>query len=119
MYREKTRVPSNLAPAEVPAACWAGSGRPYEKNTRSRKGRDQNLFYLRYWAHKKGVKATPPPASGIMEGGTATNEELARDKPKGIGVRRMCYIRTVDPQTLLCRGLAHDPFKLFRRKKRV
>jgi hypothetical protein len=34
------------------------------------------------------VKATPPPANGIMEGGAATIEELARETLKGIGVRR-------------------------------
>jgi predicted Zn-dependent protease len=54
------------------------------------------------------VKATPAPANGIMEGGTATVEELIRDTLKGILVTRTWYIRTVDPQTLLYTGLTRD-----------
>jgi predicted Zn-dependent protease len=44
----------------------------------------KNLFYSRFGAQKKGVKATPFPPNGIMEGGTATIDEMIRDTQRGI-----------------------------------
>ncbi|MCI0698811.1 TldD/PmbA family protein, partial [candidate division KSB1 bacterium] len=105
---ERVTIYSDPTHPEVPAACWAGDGRPLEKTFWIEKGVVKNLFYPRYWAQKKGVKATPPPANGIMEGGTATVEDLIRDTQKGILVTRTWYIRTVDPQTLLYTGLTRD-----------
>ncbi len=105
---ERVTIFSDPMHPEVPAACWAGDGRPLEKTVWIEKGVVKNLFYPRYWAQKQGVKATPAPANGIMEGGTATVEELIRDTQKGILVTRMWYIRTVDPQTLLYTGLTRD-----------
>jgi predicted Zn-dependent protease len=105
---ERVTIYSDPAHAEVPAATWAGDGRPFEKTFWIEKGVVKNLFYSRFWAKKKGVKATVFPANGIMEGGTATVEDMIRDTPKGILVSRTWYIRTVDPQTLLYTGLTRD-----------
>ncbi len=68
----------------------------------------KNLYYSRYWAQKKGVKATPFPPNLIMDGGTATIEELIRDTSRGVLVTRIWYIRSVDPQTVLVTGLTRD-----------
>lgn len=105
---ERVTIYSDPTHAEVPAATWAGDGRPFEKTFWIEKGVVKNLFYSRFWAKKKGVKATVFPSNGIMEGGTATVEDLIRDTPKGILVSRTWYIRTVDPQTLLYTGLTRD-----------
>jgi len=44
----------------------------------------------------------------IMEGGTASVEDLIKSTEKGILVTRFWYIRVVDPQTLLLTGLTRD-----------
>ncbi len=105
---ERVTISSDPTHAEVPAATWAGDGRPFEKITWIEKGVVKNLFYSRFWAQKKGVKATPFPSNGIMEGGTATVDEMIRGTQRGILVTRTWYIRTVDPQTLLYTGLTRD-----------
>ena len=66
------------------------------------------MYYSRYWAQKQGVKAIPGPDSMIMEGGTASIEDLIKGTEKGILVTRLWYIRPVDPQTLLLTGLTRD-----------
>ena len=105
---ERVTIYSDPTHPDVPAVCWAGDGRPFEKTVWIEKGVVKNLFYQRYWAQKKGVKATPPPANGIVEGGTATVADMIRDTLKGVLVTRLWYIRTVDPQTLLYTGLTRD-----------
>ena len=68
----------------------------------------ENLYYSRYWAQKKNVKAIPGPDSFIMNGGTATLEDLIKSTEKGVLVTKLWYIRSVDPQTLLQTGLTRD-----------
>ena len=86
-----------------------------------------NLAYSRYWAQKKGVpedKAVPGIGNGfrggravggfegapgvIMDGGTASLDELIKGVKRGVLVTRMWYIREVDPQTVLYTGLTRD-----------
>lgn len=92
----------------LPTSSWNGDGRPQEKVTWIDKGVVKNLSYSRYWAQQKGVKAIPGPDAMIMEGGTASLEELIKGTEKGILVTRLWYIRPVDPQTLLLTGLTRD-----------
>ncbi len=105
---ERVTVYSDPAHPAVPASPWNGDGRPNEKTYWIEKGVVKNLFYTRYWAGKQGVKAVPPPANGILEGGSASLEELIKDTERGVLVTRTWYIRTVDPQTLLYTGLTRD-----------
>jgi predicted Zn-dependent protease len=50
----------------------------------------------------------PFPDAVIMEGGTASLEDLIKGTERGILVTRLWYIRPVDPQTLLYTGLTRD-----------
>jgi predicted Zn-dependent protease len=93
---------------EVPAAPWAGDGRPFEQTAWVEQGVVKNLFYSRYWAEKQGKKATPFPVNLIMSGGEASLEQLVRETGRGVLVTRFWYIRYVDPQTLLLTGLTRD-----------
>lgn len=93
---------------DLPTSPWNGDGRPQEKITWLDQGVIKNLFYSRYWAQKKNVKAIPGPDGMIMPGGTATLEELIKSTEKGILVTRLWYIREVDPQTALYTGLTRD-----------
>ncbi len=105
---ERVTIYSDPTHPEVPTACWNGDGRPQEKVMWIEKGVVKNLAFSRFWAQKKGVKATPFPANGVMEGGTTTVQEMIASTTKGILVTRLWYIRTVDPQTLLYTGLTRD-----------
>lgn len=105
---ERVNIYSDPSNPELPTSSWSGDGRPQEKTSWIEKGVIKNLTYSRYWAQKQGVKAVPNPDGVIMEGGTATLEELIKGTEKGILVTRLWYIRPVDPQTLLFTGLTRD-----------
>jgi predicted Zn-dependent protease len=108
MMDEKVTVYSDPFNPELPSSTWSGDGLPREKTTWIEKGVMKNLSYSRYWADKKGVKPMPGPGNIIMEGGTATIEDMIKSTEKGILVSRLWYIRMVDPQTLLLTGLTRD-----------
>jgi predicted Zn-dependent protease len=109
---------------EVPVSSWAGAGGgggggfgggggasaglARQKMDLIKNGVVSNLQYDRYWASQKNVAATPPPGNRIMEGGTASIEDMIKDTKKGVLVTRFWYIRAVDPQTLLYTGLTRD-----------
>ncbi|WP_212003369.1 TldD/PmbA family protein [Chitinophaga sp. HK235] len=93
---------------DMPTSYYNGDGRPQEKITWIEKGVVKNMYYSRYWAQKDNVRAVPSPDAFIMEGGTASLEDLIKSTEKGILVTRFWYIRPVDPQTLLFTGLTRD-----------
>ncbi|MBC6949211.1 TldD/PmbA family protein, partial [candidate division KSB1 bacterium] len=105
---ERVTIYSDPTHPDIATATWGQDGRPQEKTYWIEKGVVKNLFYSRFWAQQKGVKAVPAPANGVMEGGTATIDEMIKSTAKGILVTRTWYIRTVDPQTLLYTGLTRD-----------
>lgn len=92
---------------DVPAANQAG-GLPRKKMDLIKNGVVSNLIYDRYWASQKGVEPTPFPGNRIMDGGTASLQDMIKDTKKGVLVTRFWYIRAVDPQTLLYTGLTRD-----------
>lgn len=104
----KVTIYSDPFNPELPSATWNQEGQPLEKMTWIDKGTVKNLAYSRYWAEKKNVKPVPFGGNFIMEGGTASLEEMIKSTEKGILVSRLWYIRMVDPQTLLLTGLTRD-----------
>ena len=105
---ERVTFYSDPTNPELPASPWAEDGRKQEKTNWIEKGVVKNLYYSRFWAEKKGVKAIPQPNNMIMPGGTASLEDLIKGTKKGILVTKLWYIRPVDPQTLLLTGLTRD-----------
>lgn len=93
---------------EVPTGNWAGGGLPRKKMDLIKGGTVSNLIYDRYWASQKNTEPTPFPGNRIMDGGTASVEDMIKDTKKGVLVTRFWYIRAVDPQTLLYTGLTRD-----------
>jgi predicted Zn-dependent protease len=108
MVDERINIYSDPSNPDLPSSNWAGDGQPRQRTSWIEKGVIKNLAYSRYWAQKKGVKPLPGPGGIIMEGGTATLDELIKGTEKGILVTRLWYIRPVDPQTLLFTGLTRD-----------
>lgn len=72
------------------------------------KGVVKNLFYDRYWASKMGKNPTPGPSNIILEGGTASLEDLIKSTERGLLVTHFWYIRTVNPQNVQLTGLTRD-----------
>ena len=105
---ERVNMYSDPSHPEMPTNTWSGDGRPQEKINWIENGVIKNLFYSRYWAQKKGIKAIPQPDAVIMAGTDQSLEDLIKGTEKGILVTRLWYIRSVDPQTVLLTGLTRD-----------
>ena len=108
LFDERVNIYSDPMNAEIPSSPFSGDGRPQEKIYWIENGVIKNMTYSRFWADKKGVKATPPPNSFIMAGGSKSLADMIKGTDKGILVTRLWYIRAVDPQTLLYTGLTRD-----------
>ena len=93
---------------EAPTGNWAGNGLARKKMDLIKNGSVANMIYDRYWASLKNAEPTPFPGNRIMDGGTASIEDMIKDTKKGVLVTRFWYIRAVDPQTLLYTGLTRD-----------
>ena len=105
---ERVTIYSDPLNPDLPTSTWAGDGQSQERINWIEKGVMKNLYYSRYWAEKMKVKSVPFPNGIIMEGGTASLEDLIKGTEKGVLVTRLWYIRSVDPQTLLFTGLTRD-----------
>ncbi|MBT1702344.1 TldD/PmbA family protein [Chryseosolibacter indicus] len=105
---ERINIYTDPSHEEVPASPWMGNGLARKKMDLIKGGVVKNLIYDRYWASQKNVEAVPFPGNRIIEGGTASLEDMIKDTKKGILVTRFWYIRPVDPQTLLYTGLTRD-----------
>ncbi|MGF7214407.1 putative Zn-dependent protease [Spirosoma lacussanchae] len=118
LFDERVNIITDPMNAELPLSPFGGGGgrfggggsdgRPQERVAWIENGVVKNMYYSRYWADKKGVKAIPSPGGIIMAGGTQSLADLIKSTDKGILVTRLWYIRAVDPQTLLYTGLTRD-----------
>jgi predicted Zn-dependent protease len=105
---ERVNIYTDPQNEEAPASPWMGNGLARKKMDLIRNGVVANLIYDRYWASQKNVAPVPFPGNRIMEGGSASLEDMIKDTKKGVLVTRFWYIRAVDPQTLLYTGLTRD-----------
>ena len=105
---EKVTIYSDPAHPLAPTISFDGEGLPIERNLWVEKGVLKDLFYSRFWAQKMNRKPTGGPANLIMDGGTATMEDLIAGTERGVLVTRFWYIRQLDPQTILVTGLTRD-----------
>ena len=114
---EKVRLYSDPTHPLAPALPFDGQGLPVKRIDWFDKGVLKNLSYSRYWAQKQGKDATPGPGNLIMDGGTATMDDLIKGVERGVLVTRFWYIRQLDPQTLLVTGLTRDGLFLIEKGK--
>ena len=115
---EKVRLYSDpAASARAGASRSTAQGLPLKRIDWIDKGVLKNLSYSRYWAQKQGKEATPQPGNLIMDGGTATMDDLIKGVERGVLVTRFWYIRPLDPQTLLVTGLTRDGLFLIEKGK--
>lgn len=105
---EKVNIYSDPFHPDLPSSTFNRDGLPVERVNWIEKGKVKNLNYSRFWADKKGTKPGPFASNIIMDGGTASLEELIKSTERGILVSRLWYIRMVDPQSLLLTGLTRD-----------
>jgi predicted Zn-dependent protease len=96
------------ADAQLAVAPFDREGLPRAPTTWIEQGTVRALAYDRYWAKKQGKPATGQPAGWILDGGTASRDELVKGVARGVLITRCWYLRWLDPQTILVTGLTRD-----------
>jgi predicted Zn-dependent protease len=114
---ERVHVYGDPAHPLAPSLAFDGEGKPITRNVFVEKGVLKDLFYSRFWAEKTGKTPTAGPGNLIMDGGTATLDDLIGGTERGVLVTRFWYIRPLDPQSLLFTGLTRDGLFLIEKGK--
>ena len=114
---EKVNIYSDPAHPLAPSISFDNEGLPIARNVWVEKGVMKDLFCSRFWAEKMNKKPTAGPANLIMDGGTATMNDLISGTERGVLVTRFWYIRPLDPQTILVTGLTRDGLYLIEKGK--
>ncbi len=73
-----------------------------------RNGTVTDLIYSRFWAKKRHRQPTGWPSNLIMEGGTASVDDMIRSTGRGLLVTRFWYIRYVDHMVPSVTGMTRD-----------
>jgi predicted Zn-dependent protease len=108
LFNEQLSIYSDPYHPLLPGAPFVADGRPTDKVSWVEKGVLKNLFYSRFWADKKGVKAIPASEGYIVEGGDQSLAEMIKSADKTILITTTHYMRMVDPQRILVTGLTRD-----------
>lgn len=87
---------------------FENDGIPLKKHTWIKNGILNKLWTNRYWAKKRGIKATGVPSNLIMNGTNKTNEEIIKKVNYGLLVTRLWYIRFVNRKELILTGMTRD-----------
>jgi len=108
IFGDKVNVYADPHDPIAPGLTFSEYGLPAQRQHWIENGALKQLMYSPFWAQKTGHQPVPRPTNIVMEGGTATQEEIIASVKRGILVTRFWYIREVDPRTLLLTGLTRD-----------
>jgi predicted Zn-dependent protease len=107
LFGENITLRSDPFDPRVPGFPWSGE-LPSEKTAWVEKGVVKTMMRDRYWAEKTHTRPVPFPSNVIMEGGSATLDELIASTPRGLLVTHFWYIRFLQPDTVQLTGLTRD-----------
>jgi predicted Zn-dependent protease len=107
VFGENITLRTDPFDSRVPGWPWSGE-LPAEKTTWVEKGVVKAMRRDRYWAEKTHTKPVPFPSNIIMEGSSATLDELIASTPRGLLITHFWYIRFLQPDTVQLTGLTRD-----------
>ena len=105
---ERVSLKSDPGSPMILATPFDGEGMPLGSQTWISRGVLSQLAYSRFWAQQKGRTPTGGAGSLVLEGGTASLDELIAGTDRGVLVTHCWYIRAVDQRTLVYTGLTRD-----------
>jgi predicted Zn-dependent protease len=87
---------------------FQNEGIPLKKQVWIRNGVLKKLWTDRYWAKKKGIKATGMPLNLIIMGSGASVGDVVAKVHHGLLITRLWYIRFVNRKELILTGMTRD-----------
>lgn len=91
-----------------PTLPWGEEGVPRVRCDWIDRGKLENLYRTRYWAHKQGVQPVAGPGNVVLTGGSGSLDDLIAGADRAVLITCFFYIRQVDPRSLLVTGLTRD-----------
>jgi predicted Zn-dependent protease len=120
LFPESITLRSDPTDAGLGALPFDSEGFPFAPTRWIDKGVLTALPYTRYWAKKQGKQPTGRVGGfgggggggggvgWILEGGSASRDDLIKGIKRGVLITRFWYLRALDPQTILATGLTRD-----------
>jgi predicted Zn-dependent protease len=108
LFPETITLRSDPTDAQLAVMPFDRDAVPLAPATWIEKGTVRGLTYGRYWAKKQGKPATGQPDGWVLDGGTATRDELIKGVKRGVLITRFWYLRWIDQQSILVTGLTRD-----------
>jgi predicted Zn-dependent protease len=116
LFPETISLRSDPTDAGIGAHPFDSEGFPHAVTRWIDKGVLTALPYSRYWAKKQGKPPTGRLGGfgggggpgWVLDGGSATRDQLIKGVQRGVLITRFWYLRALDPQTLLATGLTRD-----------
>jgi predicted Zn-dependent protease len=107
VFGENITLRSDPFDSRVPGWPWSGE-LPSEKTTWVEKGVVKTMTRDRYWAEKTHAKPVPYPSNLMMEGGSATLDDLIAATDRGLLITHFWYSNFLQPDTVQVTGLTRD-----------
>ena len=110
MFNERLSLYSDPMHAELPALQATSEGVPTSRLSLIKAGVLENLEYSRFWAQEKKRDASAGPVNFIMESSQPPTPmaDMIKVMARGLIISRFCYVRLVDPRTIVLTGLTRD-----------
>jgi len=115
-FGEKFTLRSTIEDPELATSAFNGAGIPAENLNWIKNGIIENMQVGRDYAKVKGIKPTFS-CNFVMDGGTATEEEMMQMVDRGIIINRLWYIRPIDQKKGEMTGLTRDGVLYFENGK--
>jgi predicted Zn-dependent protease len=108
LFPELVTLRSDPFDPRYSALPWTREQLPDTRVTWIDKGVVKDLYYDRFWAKQSGHAPTPPPMNAILDGSSASLDDLVGATKRGLLVTRFWYIRPLNPRTAQFTGLTRD-----------
>ncbi|HWU88616.1 MAG TPA: metallopeptidase TldD-related protein, partial [Kofleriaceae bacterium] len=108
LFPDAITLRSDPTDAQLAVTPFDREALPLQPTTWIEKGELRALAYGRYWAQKQGKPPTGQPEGWILDGGTASRDELVKGVARGVLITRCWYLRWIDQQSILATGLTRD-----------
>lgn len=122
LFPETITLRSDPTDAGLGSLPFDSEGFPFTTTRWIDKGVLTGLPYTRYWAKKQGKPPTGRVTGfgggggggggggvgWVLDGGSATRDDLIKGVQRGVLITRFWYLRALDPQTILATGLTRD-----------
>jgi predicted Zn-dependent protease len=116
LFPDAITLRSDPTDAGLGSQPFDGEGFPLTPTRWIDKGTLTALPYTRFWAKKQGKPPTglvggPGRGGGagwVLEGGSASRDELIKGVSRGVLITRFWYLRVLDPQSVTATGLTRD-----------